>query len=293
MYQNCLNFVTATGEFSGARAHKMDETIRYSPSHTDHSLTGNFRLHRDFESRFLPDRRDLLVYLPPGYDEHPSRRYPVLYLHDGQNLFDGATAYVKGQDWGADETAESLIAAGEIEPLIMVGIYNTGEHRIEEYTPSPDPRYDFGGKSDLYGRLVVEELKPFIDRRYRTRTGPHHTGLGGSSLGGLVTLHLGLKYPTIFSKLVVMSPSVWWDRGVILREVRALKVKPSVRIWLDVGTKEGRHTTRQVRALRDTLVEKGWRLGADLRYFEAKGAGHNELAWGARLGLALRYLFPA
>jgi predicted alpha/beta superfamily hydrolase len=270
----------------------MYEITRYSPDGPDHTLTGEFRMHYNFQSRFLPDHRHVLVYLPPGYEEHPARRYPVLYLHDGQNLFDGATAYVRGEDWGIDETAEELIAAGEIEPLIIVGIYNAGESRVEEYTPSPDPRYERGGKAGLYGCLLVEELKPFIDRHYRTRTGPHHTALGGSSLGGLVTLHIGLKYPTIFSRLVVMSPSVWWDRGVILREVRALRVKPSMRIWLDVGTKEGKFTARQVRALRDALVDRGWRLGDDLRYFEAKEAMHNERAWGARFGQALKYLFP-
>ena len=292
MHQNCSYFVAATALFNGSDAQAMYETTRYSPDGPDHTLTGEFRMHYDFQSRFLPNHRHVLVYLPPGYEEHPARRYAVLYLHDGQNLFDGATAYVKGEDWGIDETAERLIMAGEIEPLIIVGIYNTGEGRVEEYTPSPDPRYERGGKADLYGCLLVEELKPFIDRHYRTRTGPHHTGLGGSSLGGLVTLHIGLKYPTIFSRLVVMSPSVWWDRGVILREVRALRVKPSMRIWLDVGTKEGKFTARQVRALRDALVDRGWRLGDDLRYFEAKEAMHNERAWGARFGQALKYLFP-
>jgi predicted alpha/beta superfamily hydrolase len=292
VHQNCSYFVAATALFDGSDAQSMYETTRYSPDGPDHTLTGEFRMHYNFQSRFLPNQRHVLVYLPPGYEEYPARRYSVLYLHDGQNLFDGATAYVKGEDWGIDETAEGLIAAGEIEPLIIVGIYNTGESRVEEYTPSPDPRYERGGKADLYGCLLVEELKPFIDRHYRTRTGPHHTALGGSSLGGLVTLHIGLKYPTIFSRLVVMSPSVWWDRGVILREVRALRVKPSMRIWLDVGTKEGKFTARQVRALRDALVDRGWRLGDDLRYFEAKEAMHNERAWGARFGQALKYLFP-
>ncbi|MBX3277452.1 MAG: alpha/beta hydrolase [Acidobacteria bacterium] len=271
----------------------MHDATRYAPIGPDHTLTGEFRMHLNFRSRFLPDHRNVLIYLPPGYDDQSPRRYPVLYLHDGQNLFDGATAYVKGQDWGVDETVESMIVSGRIEPLIIVGIYNTGESRVEEYTPSPDPRYDLGGKLDLYGRLIAEDLKPFIDRRYRTRTGPLHTALGGSSLGGLATLYLGLKFPTIFSRLIVMSPSVWWDRGVILREVKALRVKPSLRIWLDVGTKEGKHTARQVRALRDALVERGWRLGDDLKYFEARGALHNERAWGERIGPALRFIFPS
>jgi predicted alpha/beta superfamily hydrolase len=141
--------------------------------------------------------------------------------------------------------------------------------------------------------MLVEEVKPFVDSCYRTQTGPNKTGLGGSSLGGLVSMHLALKYPTIFGKLVVMSPSAWWDRGVILRQVRSLRVKPSTRIWLDIGTMEGGYTLRTIRALRDALIAGGWRLGDDLSYLEARGEHHNEMAWGKRMGPALQFLFPA
>lgn len=270
----------------------MSDINRYSPVGTDHTLTGDFRLHGKFRSQFLPNDRNLIVYLPPHYDVHTERRYPVLYLHDGQNLFDGASSFVHGQEWGIDETAQQLIVAGEVEPLVIVGIYNTGEHRVEEYTPSVDPRLKKGGQADLYGRLLVEELKPFIDSRYRTMTGPERTGLGGSSLGGLVSLCLALKYPAVFGKLMIMSPSVWWDGGIMLDRIRALPVKPSTRIWLDIGTKEGKNTIRNMREFRDTLTAKGWRLGDDLSYFEARNEQHNELAWGRRVGNALRFLFP-
>jgi predicted alpha/beta superfamily hydrolase len=185
-----------------------------------------------------------------------------------------------------------LIIGGEIEPLIIVGIYNTGEHRIEEYTPTFDPRQKKGGKADHYGRFIVEELKPFIDHSYRTLPGAEQTGLGGSSLGGLVTLYLGLKYPQVFSKLMVMSPSVWWDYGVILRIVESLKAKPSIRIWLDIGTREGKFTPGQVRRLRDLLISQGWRLKDDLRFVQVKGGLHNEVAWGERVEPALKFLFP-
>lgn len=133
-----------------------------------HTLTGNIRTHKDFQSKILNNSRDVIVYLPPEYDGHPGKRYPVLYFHDGQNLFDGATSFLPGQEWRMDETAQALIAGGKIEPLIIVGIYNTGKDRVDEYTPVQDPRYKVGGKADLYGRLLVEELKPFIDSRYRT-----------------------------------------------------------------------------------------------------------------------------
>ncbi|MBW3624132.1 MAG: hypothetical protein KY468_12060 [Armatimonadetes bacterium] len=149
-----------------------------------HTLTGSFRVHENFRSRFLPTARTLRVYLPPGYGSNPKKRYPVLYMHDGQNLFDGATAFLPGQEWRVDETAQSLIEAGEVEPLLIVGIYNAGVERINEYTPMKDPRRNIGGKADLYGRMIVEEIKPFIDREYCTLKAAKHTVLGGSSPGG-------------------------------------------------------------------------------------------------------------
>src|SRR5689334_21298070 len=189
--------------------------------------------HKAFASQFLPDPRDIVVYLPPRYDEEAERRYPVLYLHDGQNVFERNTAF-GGVEWQVDDTAEQLIAAGEIEPLIVVGIYNTGRHRIDEYTPTRDGEKG-GGKGALYGRMLVEEIKPFIDREYRTLPDAADTGLGGSSLGGLITLYLGLEYPEIFGKLAVLSPSVWWDNRAILDLIMQTNPKPRLKIWLDMG----------------------------------------------------------
>jgi predicted alpha/beta superfamily hydrolase len=257
-----------------------------------HTLTGTFRTIENFQSRFLPSARTVLVYLPPGYDRDTARRYPVLYLHDGQNLFDGATSFIDGQEWRVDETAERLIRAGLVEPLIVVGVYNTGEQRMAEYTPVADPKHG-GGQADLYGRLLVEELKPRIDAEFRTRTDAASTGLGGSSLGGLVSLYLGLKYPNVFGRLAVVSPSVWWADRAILETVAALPARTGQRIWVDVGTKEGKSATPDTRRLRDALAAKGWRLGRDLRYLEARGAEHNEAAWAGRFDRILRFLYPA
>ncbi|HEX8180915.1 MAG TPA: alpha/beta hydrolase-fold protein [Pyrinomonadaceae bacterium] len=249
--------------------------------------------HADFHSRLLDNRRTLLVLLPPGYDADPLRRYPVLYLHDGQNLFDGATAYVHGQYWRVGETAQALIAAQAIEPLIIVGIYHMGAGRVAEYTPSRDERIGQGGQAQLYGRMLVEELKPYVDAHYRTRAGAEDTGLGGSSLGGLVSLFTGLRYPATFGKLAALSPSVFWDERLIVRRVAALHAKLPLRIWLDTGTSEGRYATEHARSLRDALVHKGWTLDAELNYFEAVGATHDENAWAARVAPMLKFLFPA
>jgi predicted alpha/beta superfamily hydrolase len=264
----------------------------YTQQTQSHTLAGEFRTHAKFHSKFLSTDRDVLVYLPPGYVGDEKHRYPVLYLHDGQNLFDGATSFIPGQEWRVDETAQALIHAHLIEPVIIVGIYNTGKERVEEYTPSADPKFKVGGKADLYGRLIVEELKPFIDSHYRTKTGAADTGLGGSSLGGLVTMYLGLRYPNVFGKLAVISPSVWWDNRRIVADVAALGPKMHARIWLDMGTDESANATSDARMLRDALVSKGWRVGRDLRYFEAEGAKHSEIAWALRVDPMLRFLFP-
>lgn len=263
-----------------------------------HSLSGDIRVHKSVVSKILNKDRDIVVYLPPGYTTNSNRRFPVLYLHDGQNLFDGATSFIPGKEWRIDETAQALISAGKIEPLIIVGIYNAGKERINEYTPVKDSKYKMGGEADLYGRMLVEELKPFIDSEYRTLKDAGHTGLGGSSLGGLVTLYLGLKYPKVFGKLAVVSPSVWFADKQIVSYVVGLTTKPRVRIWMDMGTSEGgtredaQKGVADARLLRDTLIKKGWRSGRDLRYFEAEGAEHNESAWADRVEPILSFLFP-
>jgi predicted alpha/beta superfamily hydrolase len=251
-------------------------------------------LHHGFHSRHLTADRDIIVYLPPDYETAEQRRYPVFYLHDGQNLFDAETAFL-GQEWHADEIAEHLIHKGVIEPVIMVGIYNTGRHRVDEYTPATDLHGHSGGKARLYAAMIIEELKPFIDNEYRTIDTPDCTGMGGSSLGGLVTLYVGFRHPEIFGKLAVMSPSVWWRNGVILRMIRDHPIsEPRPKIWLDIGTAEGKHPgriVRDTRRLRDVLIRQGWQPGYDLAYSEHEDALHNEEAWGARLPHVLQFLF--
>lgn len=269
------------------------------PAHVDHgpsphgfTLTGHFHVLHGFHSCVLDNRRDVFVYLPPGYEHATHHRYPVLYLHDGQNLFDPNLAFMPGQDWQLDETAQALIEEGVIEPLIMVGISHAGAARADEYTPTRDERRGEGGRADGYGRMIVEELKPWIDRHYRTRPDASATGLGGSSLGGLVTLHLGLTHPGVFGRLAILSPSLWWDRRHVIEHVRGLRHKLPLRIWLDAGTEEGYTTLHNARILKNLLVKLGWRLGGDLHYREVAGAGHSEADWRARAGEVLRHLFP-
>ncbi len=252
---------------------------------------GQLRKHEQVSSRYLRNRRDVIVYLPPGYDEQPQRRFPLLLLHDGQNLFDPATAFIPGNDWHVGQTAEEEIRAGRVQPLIIAGIYNTGKTRIQEYTPTRVARLG-GGRADRYGKFLVRELKPYLARQYRTLDGAGNNGLGGSSLGGLVSLYIGLKMPEVFGQLAALSPSVWWNQRVINRFVAAATVTPRPRIWLDVGTREGGRTLQDVEQFRDVLVAKGWQPEHDLHYERIPGGEHNELAWAQRVALFLRFLFP-
>ena len=268
------------------------------PAHNrqGHTLTGDIRVLAHFHSRYLKTDRDVLVYLPPGYEQEPHRHYPVLYLQDGQNLFDGATSFIPGQEWRVDETAESLIHQGQIEPLIVVAIYNAGKERINEYTPTKDAGIRQGGKARLYGKMLVEELKPLVDSHYRTKPDAASTGVGGSSLGGLLSLYLGLTYPKVFGNLAILSPSIWWNKRDIVQRFQELHHKLPLRIWLDTGTNEGGHPDMIIadaRNLAHTLETKGWQLGHDLAYTEAQGAPHSESAWATRMPDVLRFLYPA
>ncbi len=254
------------------------------------TLTGAFRFHPAFASRYVSAPHDVIVHLPLGYMTDAAARYPVLYMQDGQNLFDAATSFAG--EWRMDETSDALAHTGVIRQPIIVGIYNAGAYRIDEYTPTRDAARRAGGKALLYGRMLVEELKPFIDETYRTLPDAADTGLGGSSLGGLVSLYLGLIHPTVFGKLAVLSPSVWWDNRFIVRRIRSLRAKPSCKIWLSTGTAEGDGVVEAARRVRGALVAKGWALGIDLAYLEVEGAPHNEAAWAGLVAPMLRFLFP-
>ena len=255
------------------------------------SLTGDIRLLEGFHSDALGNSRDVLVYLPPGYDHDQTRRFPVLYLHDGQNVFDTSTSFA-GAEWGVDETAERLVHAGRVKPLVIVAINHAGALRADEFAPTRDAHRHAGGHANHYARFLVDELKPYIDRTFRTQPDAASTAVGGSSLGGLVTLHIGLEHPGVFGALAVLSPSIWWDRRAVLTRVEGLPARLPWRIWLDVGTGEGRDTVRNARALRGVLQEKGWEPGADLHYLEVHDAPHSETAWAERVGPLLEFLFP-
>lgn len=254
---------------------------------------GRLRYYKKFPSRYLSTSRDLVVYLPPGYADGGSARYPVLYMQDGQNLFDPATAFA-GNDWQADVSADQLIRHGAIPPVLIVGIHNAGVRRISEYTPTRDKTRRKGGKGDRYAQMLAREIKPFIDREFRTFKAAEATGVAGSSLGGLVSLQCGLLYPRVFGNIGVISPSVWWDNGAILGSVQEFRGRTRPRMWVDIGTLEGdepHQIVEDTNLLRDALVERGWQPGSDLAYHVVPGEGHSEHAWAARFGFLLNWMF--
>ena len=272
----------------------VDSSRSFDSSVPQPLKSGSLDHFSSMESAYLPNRHDVLVSMPPGYDEDHERRYPVLYLHDGQNVFDDWAMSPSGVQWGIDTTARALIHAEVIEPLIIVAISNAQGDRIDEYTPTRDEENDVGGLGGRYGSMLVHEIKPFIDRMYRTRQGASSTAMGGSSLGALLTLYLGMEYPGVFGKLAMLSPSVWWDHRWILRRLGEQDThRRSLKIWLDAGTREHETIVRGARILHRMLTRKGWQEGFNLKYLVAEGGRHNEGSWSERTGLFLKFLFPA
>jgi predicted alpha/beta superfamily hydrolase len=260
------------------------------------TVTGTLKLHPPLESARLGQPRRIAVWLPPGYQDS-DQRYPVLYLHDGQNLFDQKTAAF-GVEWQVDETATRLIEQGKIEPLIIVGIWNTAD-RIAEYTPGVDPEFSQGGRADDYLKFLVEELKPLVDRTYRTRPSRESTAIAGSSLGGLISLYACQKHPKIFAACAAISPSLGWNQESLLKE---LEVQPErlqpIRVWIDMGTSEGRNAESQqanvarVERLGRALESAGSVRGRDFQWKIIPEGKHHEGDWAERFGEVLEFLYP-
>ncbi len=260
-----------------------------------HTLTGTIKYHRGFFSRALCNKRTLVVSLPASYGREKTRRYPVIYMHDGQNIFDAATSYI-GVEWGADEAAAALAAENPALEAIIVGVYNTKD-RMDEYAPYRD-EVRGGGKGRDYADFLVKEVKPFMDSTYRTLPGRESTAVAGSSLGGLISLFLILEYPEVFSKAGVLSPSLYWAGGELLPLSRE-KADPSVmKLWLSMGTEEDwvcgeddpGEPLRGARRLRRILLSKGFRQNKTLFYHEEEGGAHNEAHWARLLPQVFRFL---
>ncbi|TSA27217.1 MAG: histidine kinase [Ignavibacteriales bacterium] len=245
-------------------------------------ITGTVKYHKNF---VLPGlrARDIFVWLPPDYETNIKKHYPVFYMHDGQNLVDPKTSNTF-IDWQIDETADSLIRAGEVGPFIIVGINNTDD-RETEYSNTP--------LGKLYMKLIVEQIKPFFDKKYRTLPEAKHTAVGGSSMGGLISFICAWDYPNVFSKAACFSPAFLFrdfDYTKIIQEDKSPKKK--LLIYIDNGG-AGLETVLQpgVDKMIEVLKKKGYKEGKDLFIFIDKNAEHNEAAWAKRVWKPIKIFF--
>lgn len=260
--------------------------------HRHLALKGRFDYHHDLISRWLTHGRSVIVYLPPSYGSSP-QRYPVLYMHDGNNLFDPATGFM-GREWRLDETLERLFEQG-LREMIVVGIYNSPD-RFAEYSwhQHNDRGYLHGARGPEYARFLVEELKPFIDGHYRTIGDAFHTAIMGSSLGAMISFYTALAYPDVFSRVGLMSPTVYWAGHRILADVPHFP--RHLRVWIDIGSEEGRdpdteETIESTLALVQAFEAQGYTQPLNLGFFIDWMAPHDEHAWARRVELPLKYLF--
>jgi enterochelin esterase-like enzyme len=258
------------------------------------TLTGLFRLHKKFESKLLGNSRTIIVYLPPDYETNPDRRYPVLYMQDGQNLFDSSTAFA-GIEWGVDESAQRLITEKQIEPVIVVGIYNSPD-RTAEFTPFDKTPTGSEGRGTLYGRFVVEELKPMIDHTYRTIADRAHTAIAGSSQGGLITLAIAHDHPDIFGSVAALDPWLRDSQNSLFDTWKDDAWMKGMRFYVDMGSNggdlyPGTTELQDLNQLTALFNSAGLKKGSDYYSTVVDGAEHNETAWQKRVPNFLLFLY--
>jgi enterochelin esterase-like enzyme len=239
------------------------------------------------------------VWLPPGYDDggNAARYYPVLYLNDGQNLFEASTAF-GGVEWQVDEAADRLIREGAVPPMIIVGMDNTGGERIREYMPYRSMHIRvLRVRGRYYPDFLMKEVMPFVEQTYRVATNPENTGLGGSSLGALIALYTAIAKPGVFGRLLLESPSLWASGRQLIKESRSVRIWPE-RIFLAAGSSEAGNAERSRTVVDDvrelaSIMRRAVLSEQRLRLVIRDGAGHNEAAWAERFPEALRFLFGA
>jgi predicted alpha/beta superfamily hydrolase len=264
------------------------------------TMTGDIRLHKKFRSNVLvnersPDRT-LIVYLPPDYEANAQQRYPVLYMQDGQNLFDAATSFA-GIEWRMDEAAQNLISSKTIPPMIIVGIYNGMQQRADEFTPPSMASGDEKAKGDDYAKFVVDEVKPFIDKTYRTEPDKSHTGIGGGSMGGLIALHVAKQSPQMFGQIVLFSP--WLrigDKKLIESDLGDGAFLKGTRVYVEMGSAGGtlypsKDPIADAKEFDAFLQKAGLKADADYKYVDLPGLAHNEPAWATRVEPMLTWVY--
>jgi predicted alpha/beta superfamily hydrolase len=241
---------------------------------------GRYEVVSDIPGPTPGELRNIVVHLPGDYDEEV-KRYPVIFMQDGQNLFDDRTSY--SGSWGL---SEELVSASRLgADAIIVGIYNDGVRRLDEYSPFKDEKIG-GGEAEAYVTWMADVLRPIIDERYRTLRMQAHTGVGGASMGGLLALYAVFHRSDVFGFAAVMSPALWFAQAQIFDWVRDQPFA-NVRLYLDMGAREGDRMLANAQRMRDLLVTKGYLPGERLRWVEDAIGVHHESAWGRRFRKAL------
>ncbi len=241
-------------------------------------IIGKVNYHKNFKSEFLQNERDIIVWLPSSYSNESKKSYPVLYMHDGQNIMNPKTSFA-GVDWQVDEATARLIKTHQLNEIIIVGINNTPD-RLEEYSDCE--------KGTNYLRFIVEELMPFVNSNYRTKTEPDNTAIMGSSMGGLISFLAAWKFPNVFGKAGCLSSSFYYDNEKAIELVNNYNgEKKNIKVYIDHG-EDGLLRGQKMFC---ALSAKGFIIGTDVDYFYAVGAQHNEAAWADRLDRPLLFLF--
>ena len=245
-------------------------------------ITGKVEYYKNFEIDGLKPR-DIIIWLPPDYEKETNMRYPVLYMHDGQNIFDPRTSNTF-IDWQVDETADSMIRKGEIEPIIIVGMNNTDD-RSTEYSDTPLGR--------LYMKFIIEKVKPFVDSKYRTLTDAKNTAVAGSSMGGLISMMCAWEHPEVFSKAACFSPAFKYSKIDYVKKVLEYSgKKKEITLYIDNGGIDlDAQLLPGVNEMVSALEQKGFLIDKDLFVYIDKTATHNEAAWAKRVWRPLKIFF--
>ena len=256
-----------------------------------HSASPNVQvLAESFVMPPLRRPRRVWLYLPPDYASS-GRRYPVLYLQDGQNVFDQYTSFAG--EWGVDETLDELHAQGrDLGGCLVVAVDNGGPRRLDEYSPWRNPRSQRGGEGEQYVDFLVHTLKPYIDKHFRTQPGPASTGIMGSSMGALIATYAGLRYPGVFGRVGVFSPAYWFAGQSLLAYAAQHPPRPDARFYFTSGTHEGPTMVPLMAAVRDALHDAGLPL-AQLHYAPLADGQHAEWFWRREFAAAYTWLFQA
>ncbi|AJD92541.1 esterase [Jeotgalibacillus malaysiensis] len=260
--------------------------------HDKHSITGDVRIVKDMEVPQLSTVKNIWIYLPPGY-ENSDRRYPVLYMHDAQNVFDQATS--TSEEWGVDESLEKLCAEDDSYQAIVVAIDHGDDERSNEYNVYHNPKHQFGGKGEQYIAFLKDTLKPWIDSEFRTLTGPEHTMIGGSSFGAYISLYAGINYPHIFGKVMAFSLMVWQDHHSLRKLIRIGEHSPLQKVFINIGDSEDKSRRGSKLLLKDAekiaeaFAESGF-PDDRLRFDIVKDGRHHESTWRKEFPDAFKWL---